>query len=415
MSSDRSRVEFPANGQSRDHVMALMQSRRSGDIAWREARTFSLVYPTGRDDVDELLVAANEAYVFENALNPLRFPSLGLMEREVVSMVGSLLHAPDGSGGAFSSGGTESIVLSVLSAREKARARGVTGGRVVTPISAHPAFAKAAHLLDLELVTTPLREDFTADVAAWEAALTPDTVLAMGSAYSYPHGVVDSISTMSEAAGERGIPFHTDACIGGFVLPFLEDLGVPVPQWDFRAAGVTQISADVHKYGYATKGASVITYRDRADLRGQVFTYNDWPGGMYRTPSLAGARAASPIAAAWSVMNYLGRDGYDDLARDLMATTAQFAAGISAVSGLRILGQPIGPLLAFTSDSVDINAVGDVMDDRGWGLGRVHQPEGLQMMIAPHHRASVSDFLDDLAYAVAHPARSTRQRGGYNT
>lgn len=415
MSSERPRVGFPATGQSHGDVMSLLQSRRSADIAWRDARTFSLVYPTGRDDVDDLLVAANEAYVFENALNPLRFPSLGLMEREVISMVGSLLHAPENSGGAFSSGGTESIVLSVLSAREKARARGVKGGRVVTPISAHPAFAKAAHLLDLELVTTPLRDDFTADVAAWEAALTDDTVLAMGSAYSYPHGVIDDIASMSEAAAARGISFHTDACIGGFVLPFLEDLGIEIPPWDFRAAGVTQISADVHKYGYATKGASVITYRDRLDLRGQVFTYNDWPGGMYRTPSLAGARAASPIAAAWSVMNYLGREGYDSLARDLMNTTATFADGIRAIPGMVILGQPVGPLLAFTTTGVDINAVGDVMDDRGWGLGRVHQPEGLQMMIAPHHRRSVEEFLRDLAYAVANPASTTRQRGGYNT
>lgn len=415
MSSERARVGFPATGQSHEAVKALMQSRRSGDIAWREARTFSLVYPTGRDDIDELLVEANETYVFENALNPLRFPSLGLMEREVVSMVGSLLHAPESAGGAFASGGTESIILSVLSAREKARARGVRGGRVVTPISAHPAFAKAAHLLDLELVTTPLRDDFTADVAAWEAALTNDTVLAMGSAYSYPHGVIDDIASMSDAAASRGIPFHTDACIGGFVLPFLEDLGLDVPAWDFRAAGVTQISADIHKYGYATKGASVVTYRDRVDLRGQVFTYHDWPGGMYRTPSLAGARAASPIAAAWSVMNYLGREGYDALVRDLMVTTTTFANGIRAIPGLFILGQPIAPLLAFGSRDVDINAVGDVMDDRGWGLGRVHQPEGLQMMIAPHHRRSVDEFLEDLAFAVANPAQSARQRGGYNT
>ena len=415
MSSDRTRVDFPHSSQSHDAVLSLMQSRRHADIAWRDARTFSLVYPTGRDDVDELLVAANEAYVFENALNPLRFPSLGLMEKEVISMVGSLLHAPENCGGSFSSGGTESIILSVLSAREKARARGVRGGRVVTPISAHPAFAKAAHLLDLELVTTPLRDDFTADVAAWESALSDDTVLAMGSAYSYPHGVVDDIVSMADAAASRTIPFHTDACIGGFVLPFLEDIGVSVPGWDFRVPGVTQISADVHKYGYATKGASVLTYRDRGDLRGQVFTYNDWPGGMYRTPSLAGARAASPIAAAWSVMNYLGREGYDTLARDLMSTTVTFADGIRAIPGMVILGKPIGPLLAFTSHDVDITAVGDVMDDRGWGLGRVHEPEGLQMMIAPHHRRSVDDFLRDLAFAVAHPVRSERRGGGYNT
>ena len=185
--------------------------------------------------------------------------------------------------------------------------------------------------------------------------------------------------------------------------------------WDFRVPGVTQISADVHKYGYATKGASVITYRDRADLRAQIFTYHEWPGGMYRTPGVAGARAASPIAAAWAVMNYLGRAGYATLVADLQATTERFATGIAATPGLRVLGAPIGPLLAFTSDSVDINAVGDVLDDRGWGLGRVHDPDGLQMMIAPHHRGVVDEFLSDLADAVAHPVATPRTARGYNT
>lgn len=415
MSTARERTSFPTSGRSHDEVIAIMNDRRGSDIAWRDAKTFSLVYPTGRDDVDELLAAANDAYVFENALNPLRFPSLGQMEREIIDMVASLLHAPSDSGGALSSGGTESIVLSVLSAREKARARGLSGGRIVTPISAHPAFAKAAHLLGLEHVRTPLREDFTADVAQWTRALTEDTVLAVGSAYTWPHGVIDPIAEMSDFAAARSIPFHTDACIGGFVLPFLEDIGVEVPSWDFRAPGVTQISADIHKYGYSTKGASIITYRDRADLRGQIFSYSDWPGGLYRTPSLAGARAASPIAAAWCILHYLGREGYDDLARDLMTTTGKFAEGITSIPGLEILGRPIGPLLAFRSTTVDINAVGDVMDDRGWGLGRIHDPDGLTMMIAPHHRRSVSMFLDDLAVAVASPAAATRERRGYNT
>ena len=415
MSTPREPTSLPLVGRPAEDLFREMSDLRRSDIDWRAARTFSLVYPTGRDDVDEVLARAAHDVVFENALNPLRFPSLGLMEREVIEMTGSLLGVPPTGGGVFTSGGTESIVMSVLSAREKFRARGGVGGRVVTPISAHPAFAKAAHLLGLEHVTTPLDDDFRANVPAWLSELRDDTVLTMGSAYSYPHGVIDPIAAMADAAGERDIPFHTDACIGGFVLPFLNELGVTVPGWDFRVPGVTQISADVHKYGYATKGASVITYRDRADLRAQIFTYHEWPGGMYRTPGVAGARAASPIAAAWAVMNYLGRAGYATLVADLQATTERFATGIAATPGLRVLGAPIGPLLAFTSDGVDINAVGDVLDDRGWGLGRVHDPDGLQMMIAPHHRGVVDEFLSDLADAVAHPVATPRTARGYNT
>lgn len=415
MSTPRESASLPSTGRTADDLFRDMAARRGGDIDWRAARTFSLVYPTGRDDIDEVLARANHDVVFENALNPLRFPSLGLMEREVIEMTGSLLSAPPTGGGVFTSGGTESIVMSVLSARERFRARGGVGGRVVTPISAHPAFAKAAHLLGLEHVTTPLDDDYRADVNAWRAEMRDDTILTMGSAYSYPHGVVDPIADMAAIALEREVPFHTDACIGGFVLPFLEDLGVEIPGWDFRVPGVTQISADVHKYGYSTKGASVITYRDRADLRAQIFSYHDWPGGMYRTPGVAGARAASPIAAAWAVMHYLGRAGYVALVDDLRTTTQRFAAGIAGVDGLRILGAPIGPLLAFTADGVDINAVGDVLDDRGWGLGRVHRPEGLQMMIAPHHRAVVDEFIADLTDAVANPATAPRTSRGYNT
>ena len=415
MSTPRTSASLPPTGRPADDLFREMSDRQSGDINWRAARTFSLVYPTGRDDIDDVLARANHDVVFGNALNPLRFPSIGSMERDVVEMTGSLLSAPSTGGGVFTSGGTESIVMSVLSAREKFRARGGVGGRVVTPISAHPAFAKAAHLLGLEHVTTPLDDDFRANVDAWQQALRDDTVLTMGSAYSYPHGVVDPIANMAAIAREREIPFHTDACIGGFVLPFLEELGVEIPGWDFRVPGVSQISADVHKYGYSTKGASVVTYRDRSDLRAQIFSYHDWPGGMYRTPGVAGARAASPIAAAWAVMNYLGRVGYVTLIDDLRATTQRFAAGIAAIEGLRILGAPIGPLLAFTANDVDINAVGDVLDDRGWGLGRIHAPEGLQMMIAPHHRSVVDDFLTDLAEAVANPAPTPRTSRGYNT
>jgi glutamate/tyrosine decarboxylase-like PLP-dependent enzyme len=395
--------------------MAELLARKRGDADWRRGRTFSLVYPTGRAELDELLTAANLAYLFENALNPLRFPSLAMMEREVTDMVASLLHAPEGAGAGFSSGGTESILLSVLVSRERAAARGVVGGNVVFPVSAHPAFAKAAHLTGLEARATGLGDDLRADPRAMASAIDAATVLVVGSAYSYPHGVVDPIEELSELARARGVPFHADACIGAFVLPFLEDLGHGVPPFDFRLPGVTQISADVHKYGYSTKGASVIAYRDKSWLGHQTFRYEAWPAGGYRTPSLAGARAAGPVAAAWATMRHLGREGYVAIMADLMATTNRLRAGIEALPGLEILGDPIGPLLSFTSTIQDVDAIGDRLDDRGWCCNRVKDPAGLHLMVSPLHAAYVDEFLAELADAVAGAGTSRGGRAaGYN-
>ncbi|MEI8126870.1 MAG: aminotransferase class V-fold PLP-dependent enzyme [Actinomycetota bacterium] len=409
------RTSLPTHGRSAAATLGEMFQRKASDAEWLKGRTFSLVYPTGRADVDAILLEANVAYMFENALNPLKFPSLATMQREVVNMTSSLVNAPSSSGAGFSSGGTESIFLSVLVARERARVeRGIGHGNIVFPESAHPAFAKAAFYTGLEARATSLSEDFTADLAALEAAVDENTVLIIGSAYGNPHGVVDPIEAMSNFALDRGIAFHSDTCIGAFVLPFLERLGIEVPPFDFRLPGVTQMSCDVHKYGYSTKGASVIVYRDAAWLQHQVFDYDVWPSGRYRTASVAGARAASPIAAAWSLMTYLGEDGYLDIMRGLVTTVATMKDGISALPGLRILGNPIGPLLTFTSDTDDIFAIADVMDDHGWHLNRIGSPNGLHMMISPLHGLYAEEFLTDLASAVANHGPSRGIGPGYN-
>lgn len=383
-------------------VFSEMYDRKGLDADWLGGKVFSLVYPTGRSDIDDVLIEANNAYLFENALNPLRFPSVSRMQREVVNMVSSLVNAPDGSGAGFTAGGTESILMSVLVSRERAKVeRGIERGNIVLPISAHPAFAKAAFYLGLEVRTTSLTTEFTADVGAVRDAVDKSTTLVVGSAYGYPHGVVDPIEELSTLALSKSIPFHSDTCIGSFVLPFLERLGHDVPPFDFRLPGVTQMSCDIHKYGYSTKGASTIVYRDSAWLRHQVFDYDAWPSGRYRTSSLAGARAASPIAAAWAVMTYLGEAGYTELMGELMEITQAIRSGIEAIEGMEILGTPPGPLLSFTSTTNDIFAIGDVMDERGWHLNRVDGPPGLHMMISPLHGAHVAAFLDDLAGAVA--------------
>ncbi|MCI4320675.1 MAG: aminotransferase class V-fold PLP-dependent enzyme, partial [Thermoplasmata archaeon] len=213
---------MPALGRTAREVFAELQQRRALDADWQGGRLFGLVYPTGRDDIDELLVGANDAYVFENALNPLRFPSVAWMQREVVNMVSSLVNAPAGSGAGFTAGGTESILMSVLVSRERARVeRGVERANIVLPVSAHPAFAKAAFYLGLDVRSTPLTTEFTADVEAVYDAVDEDTALVVGSAYSYPHGVIDPIEELSTFAQRKGIPFHSDTCIGAFVLPFL--------------------------------------------------------------------------------------------------------------------------------------------------------------------------------------------------
>lgn len=411
----RERAQLPLRGRSSAAVFAELFARKSADADWHHGRTFNLVYPTGRSDLDELLMEANMAYVFENALNPLKFPSLGSMQRDVVEMTSGLVHAPRGAGAGFSSGGTESIFLSVLVSRERARTeKGITNGNIVFPESAHPAFAKAAFYTGLEIRPTAIDATFAADVTAMRDAIDENTVLCVGSAYGNPHGIIDPIAELSALALSRQIPFHSDTCIGAFVLPFMERLGYDVPAYDFRLDGVTQMSCDVHKYGYSTKGASVIVYRDESWLAHQTFDYDVWPSGRYRTGSMAGARAASPIAAAWATMHYLGEEGYLELMAGLLSTTATIRNGIASIEGLRVLGNPIGPLLTFSSDNDDIFAIGDVMDDRRWNLSRTDRPHGLHMMISPLHAKYADEFLQDLADAVRHHGPSRGIGAGYN-
>jgi sphinganine-1-phosphate aldolase len=405
---------LPAHGTPKDELLEKMRARKAADADWAGGRTWSLVYPAGHD-VDEVLREANGLYLFDNALNPIRFPSLREMEQDVVSITAGLLNAGPDSGGTMTSGGTESILMSMFTARSKARAeRGIGGGRLVAPESAHPAFAKAAKYLDLELVQIPLGDDLRADLDAAAELITDDTVVVVGSAPNYPHGVVDPIPELAAMAAERGANFHTDSCLGGFMLPFYERLGVDVPPFDFRVPGVTTMSADVHKYGYCTKGASVVVHRDSDDLRYQYFLYNSWPGGIYGTPAMAGARGGAPVAAAWAVLNYLGEDGYLRLARRVRDTTEKIKAGIESIPELHIWGKPAMSVVAFGSEDVDIMAVGDVMDDRGWHLDRQLNPDALHLMVSPEHHRVVDEFLGDLRYAVANHGESRGVEARYS-
>jgi len=408
-------MKLPEDGSSREEILARMRTRKADDADWEGGRTFSLVYPAGKA-VDDMLFAANELYMFENALNPFRFPSLRTMEVEVCEMTAGLLHAPDGAGGAMTSGGTESILMAVKSARDRARAeKGIERPRALVPYTAHPAFAKACAYLGLEHVQIPIGEDKRADVRAASQLIDDSTALVVGSAPNYPFGVVDPIPELAALAAERGINFHTDACLGGFLLPFLEELGEEIPPFDFRVPGVSTISADVHKYGYCTKGASVITHREGAHLHQyQLFLYDKWPGGLYGSFAMAGARPAAPIAAAWSIMNFLGRKGYVELARVVRDTTRALRAGIEAIPELTVWADPVMSVMSFGSRQIDISAVGDVMDERGWHLDRQTDPEALHMMVSPAHAKVIDPFLADLRGAVTHHGASKGVEARYS-
>ncbi len=397
-------AELPAEGTDGPAVLARMVANRHDDADWRNGRIFGLIFHPDDEELEELLADVSREYLAENALNPVRFPSLARMERETADMVAGLLHGTPGAGG-LTSGGTESIFMSVLVARETARKKGITEPVLVTAVTAHPAFAKACHLLDMRQIRVPVDEGYRLDVEAMRAAVGPDTAMVVASAPCYPYGVMDPVPEVAAIALEAGVLCHVDACLGGMMLPFWERLGEPVPPWDFRVDGVTSISADLHKYGYAFKGASVLLHRDVAQYRTQWwFDDGAWGGGLYGSPTAAGTRPAPPIAGAWAALRHLGEAGYVRQAAKVRDATRKLMAGVEAIDGLTITSTPDLCVFQFGSDVLDMKVVADALAEQGWYPNR--QPGGLHLMVSPYHLKVADEFLAALAVAV------DRARGG---
>jgi glutamate/tyrosine decarboxylase-like PLP-dependent enzyme len=387
--------------------MTQLIALKQGDQDWRGGRVFSLVYSAG-DDVHELLQEAGALYSAENGLNVLAFPSIGTMQHDIVSNTATLLGGDDpasggGLHGYLTSGGTESLLQAVKTARDVGRARGIAQPEVVAAESAHAAFTKAADYFDVPLRRVPVDADFTVRAEQLAAACTDDTIMLVASAPTYPHGVVDPVADIAALADERGILCHVDACMGGFLLPFLTQLGRFDQPFDFRLPGVTSMSADVHKYGYASKGVSVILYRTPELARHQVFATTDWLGGFYASTAVAGTRPAGPIAAAWAVMMHLGQEGYLELTRTAHDAAIALREGIASIDGLTVRGDPPATVLAFGArdpDTVDIFAVGDLLASWGWYLDRQNRPDSLHATVHAGSAATVPALLHDLARAV---------------
>ena len=396
---------LPEHGRPHAELLAALRAMHGTDVDWKGGRVFSLVYHAG-DRHSAFLKEAHSQFFSENALNPLAFQSLKRMEREVVRMTATMLHGDANAVGTMTSGGTESLLLAVKTYRDLARKRRpwIRRPNVVLPMSAHPAFDKAGQYFGVRTKKAALGPDNRVDVKKLARLVDRNTVMIAASAPQYPHGVIDPIAELGELARAKGLPFHVDACVGGFLLPFLEKLGLDVPVWDFRVPGVTSISADIHKYGYAAKGASTITYRSIDYLKRQFFISTDFPGGIYVSPSMAGTRPGGPIAAAWAGLQALGEDGLVELARRAWDATRKLREGIRSIEGLRLVSDDPTTIVCWASadPAVDTFAVADQLEDRGWLVDRQHRPTTVHLTVTANHLEYAELNLADLRASVAH-------------
>ncbi len=401
------RFELPTEGRPVDAIFAELDAYRSDDMAVSGGRAWTYVYDAG-PEVAALQKRAVAAFMSKNGLDPTAFPSLGRLENEVIGASLSHLNAPASGVGTFTSGGTESCMLAVLTARERAKAeRGITAPEMLLPESAHAAFHKGAKYFGIKPILVKLDpETFEVDLDDLRSKITDNTVLLVGSAPGYAHGVVDPIEALGAIGLEHDIPVHVDGCIGAWLLPLLEALGEPVPAFDFRVPGVTSISMDLHKYAFAPKGSSVLLMRDAAYRRHQLFACSHWSGYGVVNTTMQSTKSGGPLAGAWAVMQHLGRDGYLALAKKMSVATRELLEGIEAIDDLRVLGTPVMGLIAIASDTVDVFALSDALERKGWRilpqLSFGESPKNLHLMVEPGNAPHAQAFLADLREATAH-------------
>ena len=404
-------AEIPDQGRHPSEILNEMEAiAELEQVRWKEGYASGAVYHGDVDHINFL----NRVYAMNSQSNPLHtdlWPSSAKYESEITAMAARMLGAEPAADrsdtdqqicGVVTSGGTESILLAMKTYRDWARdQKKITQPEMIVPVTAHAAFEKAAAYFKIKLKRIPVDADYRADVVAARKAITRNTVVIVGSAPSFPHGMIDPIEELSELAREKAIGFHTDACLGGFVLPWAEKLGYAIPAYDFRLPGVTSISADTHKYGYAPKGTSVILYRGLALRRYQYFTSTDWPGGLYFSPTFAGSRSGALSAACWAAMIKVGKNGYQAASRKILDTASKIKKGIHEISDLHILGDPLW-VIAFGSKTLDIYEVMDYMATRKWSLNGLHHPACVHICVTLRHtQPGVAErFIEDLKSAV---------------
>ena len=404
---------LPPKGIPAPQVFDELESLRADDVDWRNGKVFSLAYYAG----PQAIAVAEDAYrrfSGENALSTDAFPSLRIMQQDVLSMVGPWLGAHKDSAGFMTSGGTESILMVVKAARDQfAQTRGVTTPNIVLPTSAHAAFEKACHYFGVESRRSAVGQDWRADIAAMERLIDDNTVMLVASAPQYPQGVVDDVTGIAALASSRGINCHVDACMGGVTLAYLVKLGLPIPAWNLSVSGVTSISVDLHKYGYTSKGASVVMYSSKSLRAHQGFFTDNWLGGMYASSGMLGTKSGGSIASAWAVLRHLGDDGYTALVRQTRNATEQLANHIVAHPHLVLRAYPDCTLICFGAADpsvLNVFAVADELRIRGWYVDRQTPPDSLHCTVNAIHHDKIDAFVVDLDASIE-SVLSTRLSG----
>lgn len=407
-------VTLPTQGVAQDKILSDIQKMHDLEsVRWKEGYVSGGIYHGDNEHIEFL----NKVYALQSQSNPLHsdlFPSANKFEAEVISMVAHM----HGKGkttdnaaicGTVTSGGTESILCAMKSYRDRAREeKGIREPEMVMPTTAHAAFDKACLYFGIKPVKIPVTGDYVVDVSAVKSAINNNTIVIIGSAPGFPHGVIDPIKELSDIALKNKIGFHTDCCLGGFVLPFAEKLGYKVPVVDFRNPGVTSMSVDTHKYGYAAKGTSVVLYRTEELRHYQYFTTTEWPGGLYHSPTLAGSRPGALSAACWAAMLSMGEEGYLKATDSIIKTAEKLKAGIAEIPEIKILGNPLW-ILAFASDTINIYQVLDQMSKKHWNLNGLQRPACFHLALTLRHTQPgvaerfIADLKESVAFVKANP------------
>jgi glutamate/tyrosine decarboxylase-like PLP-dependent enzyme len=398
-------MHLPEHGSPREEIRARLAAYKAHDKDWASGKIFGYIYDPG-EEARAVNVEAYTQFLTESCLDPTTFPSVMQLEREVVRMVITLLQGGPEVVGSMTSGGTESIFLAVKTARDMMRAeRGITAPEIVIPRTAHGAFHKACEYMGVKAVVADFDPaTYRADVEAMRRCITPNTILLVGSAPSYAQGTVDPIPAIAALALEHNILCHVDACVGGIHLSIMRDLGMNPPPFDWSVPGVTSISADLHKFGYAAKNCSVVMYKNKAMRRHQMFACRRTTTYALVNPTLLSTKSGGPIAGAWAIMNFLGHEGYAKIVRATEDATRRLVDGINAIDGLRVLGRPDMCLFSFITEGINLFHLADAMAKRGWYLQpqfRTPQsPANLHLTVNHNSVARVDELLADLRTAL---------------
>ncbi len=399
-------MNIPQQGLSKEEILNTLQAFKERDMDWKAGKVWCYVYNPGEDPA-EVTREAYLAYLNENGLDPSVFPSMLKVETDVVRAVIHLLRGDLNAVGHLTSGGTESIMLAVKTARDKARAEHpeIAQPEMILPKTAHAAFHKAAHYLSVRPVIVDIDpQTFKVRAEDMRAAITQNTVLLVASAPNYSQGVIDPIEEIGMMAHEKGLLFHVDACVGGLHLSFLRRLGYEIPAFDFTVPGVTSISTDLHKYGYAAKGCSAIMYRSKDIRKYQIFASTDTTGYTLINPTMLSSKTGGPMAGAWAILNFLGEEGYKRIVQDVQEATKRLIDGINSIEGLQVLGEPVMSMFSFKSDTINVYQLADEMNKRGWYIQPQFStpltPRNLHISVSHGTVHSVDALLQDLRECV---------------